>query len=718
MLLGVFAAALSDEEDKKDKLDKVELVRAPAIAARLAVAAGLFSMPGAFHAASTYLQNAGLKTLLVFPPAEADMNVPIWAQLLLASVLLGVFAAAVSDDDTQQEKEKESNKLVELVRVPVIAARLAMAAALFGAPGAAHAVTEAFGTSPLFATSELTTEVPVCAQFAVVSLLLCVFAMAVSEDDAQQEEEKKIVNLVRVPAIAARLALAAGCFAVHAAVLPSVPKFSFAGLHLPSSMMSSSASFGTAAMTMDTPQWIQLLVAAVLLGVFAALASDDDAEEDDPKAVQLISAPAIASRLALAAALFGAPGAIRAVAEAFGPSANVATSELTADVPMWTQMAVASMLLGIFAIATSEAEERDSEKRVKLIRVPAIAGRLAVAAGCFAVHAAMMPAVPSVSFSGLRELSTFGKVLNSSTVFPDSEATLSTPLWAQLLLASGLLGIFAAAVSDDGTADKELEKTVDLLRVPAIAARLAAATALFGAPGAIRAASAFIGQSTSFPLSELDTEVPVWVQLAAVSLLLMVFAAAVSEDEPGDEKDIESGVKLVRVPSIAWRLAIAAGCFAAHAAVVPSLPAVAFAGLKSTLSAAKAATEWIPVTHSPVFASVDTTLETPLWTQLLIVSFLLFVFAILVRDESTDEKDKDKDKEKKVFKRQVQLVQPDAIAARVGVAAAIFAIREVMPPLVSALPGDMLAKGGLLVAGTAFALSGEIQKGMCTKKVA
>jgi len=349
-------------------------------------------------------------------------------------------------------------------------------------------------------------------------------------------------------------------------------------------------------------------------------------------------------------------------------------------------------------------------KHVELVRAPAIAARLAVAAFLFG-----MPGALRAAFIYLSAASAYlpDTGLRSSLMFPSAEADVDIPMWAQLLLASVLLGVFAAAVSDDD-ADKERKPSnvVNLVRVPAIAARLAVAAALFGAPGAARAASAVFGPSASFPISELNTDTPVWAQFAVVSLLLGVFAAAVSEDATEDEQDIESGVKLVCVPSIAGRLAVAAGCFAVHAAVVPSVPAVSFAGLKSLFTAAKAAKALMPIASSPVFASAETTLDTPMWTQLLVVSSLLFVFAAVVKSERSEDKDT------KVSSKQVQLVRADAIAARLGVAAAVFAVREVMPPLAStALSGDVLAKGGLLVAGTAFALSGEIQKSMSTKKV-
>jgi hypothetical protein len=317
------------------------------------------------------------------------------------------------------------------------------------------------------------------------------------------------------------------------------------------------------------------------------------------------------------------------------------------------------------------------------------------------------PAIPELSLTGL----TLPFInLQSSASFAASEVSMEIPVWAQLLVVSALLGIFAAAVSEDEAEGSEIEKTVNLVSVPAIPARLAVAAALFGAPGAARAVSSAFGPSANFPVADLNTEVPVWIQFAVVSTLLGVFAAAASEAE--EEQDIESGVKLVRPPTIAARLAVASGCFAVHAAVVPSVPLVSFAGLKSAFNAAKAAYAWIPIQTSPVFASVDTTLDTSIWAQLFVVSFLLLVFAVLVRDESADAN------EKRASPKQAQLVRPDAIAARLGVAAAVFAVREVMPPLAStALSGDVLAKGGLLVAGTALALSGEIQKSMCPKKV-
>lgn len=717
-LLAVFAAAASDDEDNQEdeKKKNVEMVRVPAIAARLAATAGLFGVHGGVRSVSMHLQDMGLHSSQTFPTSEASMDVPVWAQFLLASVLLGIFAAAISNDDS----EKDAKKVVDLVCVPAIAARFAVAAAIWGAPGAARAIATAFGPSANFATSALTTDVPVWAQLGVASVLLAVFAMVVSEDDTEEaEKDCRTINLIRVPATAARLAVAAGCFAVHSALRPAFAELPIVGLSLPSGMLTS-ANFATFETTTDTPQWAQLLVASVLLAVFALLASDDDGKnKKDQKGVQLVQAPAIAAKLAIAAALFAVPGAVRAAAAAVGPSSNFATSELTTEAPVWAQLAVVSVLLGVFATLISEEEEKESETVAKVLRVPVIACRLAIAAGCFAVHAAVMPSVPELSFSGLKQLSTIGKLpkfLGSEASFLVSEASVDVPIWAQLLVASGLVGIFAAAISEDEAEDGGKEKTVSLVRIPAIATRVAASLALFGVPGALRASSAMFGRSAGFPISELDTEIPAWAQLAVVSTLLGIFAAAISEDEAKDEQDIESGVNLVRVPSIVARLAVVVGCFAIHAALVPSVPAVSFAGVRSVFSAAKAAYARIPFASSPAFASESTFVETPVWAQLLVVSGLLFVFALLTWSETAD---REESKDKKIASKRVELVRPDAIAARLGAAAAVFAIREALPPLVSiGLSGDVLAKGGLLLAGTAFALSGEIQKSMCTKKVA
>lgn len=386
------------------------------------------------------------------------------------------------------------------------------------------------------------------------------------------------------------------------------------------------------------------------------------------------------------------------------------SADANMDVPMWAQLIVASVLLGVFAAAVSDDvdKEEKSTKVVELVRVPAIAARLAVAAALFGAHGAARALASSFG-----PLSLPSGMLTSSASFATSEVTMDTPQWAQLLVLSVLLGVFAAVACDDDADDKESQKGVQLIRVPAIAARLAIAAALFGAPGAARAISAIsaeVGPSPSFATSDLTTDVPAWAQLAVVSMLLGIFALATSEEE---EKDSETGVKLVRVPAIAGRLAVAAACFALHEAIAPSVPKFCFSGLGQLSTFGKAAFAWSPVTSSPVFASVETTLDTPVWTQLLVVSFLLLVFAALVKSESAENKDI------KVSSKQVQLVRPDAIAARLGVAAALFAIREVMPPVAStALSRDVLTKGGLLVAGTALALSGEIQKSMRTKKVA
>jgi len=540
-----------------------------------------------------------------------------------------------------------------------------------------------FGTSPhaQFPPSEAALEIPLWSQLLMVSVLLGVFAAAIAED-ADDANDKQI-KLVRPCATAARLAVAVGCFGLREA--------------------SKSEAVNT------TPVWAQLLYISLSFGIFAAAASNSEVESDQEtkKVVKLVRVPAIASRIAFAAGLFGAPGAIRALVPMLpSGSPNFPSSGASMDVPAWGQLLLVSVLLGVFAAAASDEEEKeedDTKKTIELVRAPAIAARLAAAAGLFGMPGALRAASTYLQEAGLR----------SSLMFPSADANMDVPMWAQLIVASVLLGVFAAAVSDDVDKEEKSTKVVELVRVPAIAARLAIAAALFGAPGAARAISAIsaeVGPSPSFATSDLTTDVPAWAQLAVVSMLLGIFALATSEEE---EKDSETGVKLVRVPAIAGRLAVAAACFALHEAVAPSVPKFCFSGLGQLSTFGKAAFAWSPVTSSPVFASVETTLDTPVWTQLLVVSFLLLVFAALVKSESAENKDI------KVSSKQVQLVRPDAIAARLGVAAALFAIREVMPPVAStALSGDVLTKGGLLVAGTALALSGEIQKSMRTKKVA
>merc|ERR1719272_2383293 len=115
-------------------------------------------------------------------------------------------------------------------------------------------------------------------------------------------------------------------------------------------------------------------------------------------------------------------------------SENFASSEVTMDAPVWAQLLLVSMLLGVFAAAVSEdhdEKEKDLEKKVELVRVPAIAARLAVAAGLFGIHGAARAFSACLSDSGL----------NSSAMFPPTEADTDIPVWAQLLLVSLLLGV-------------------------------------------------------------------------------------------------------------------------------------------------------------------------------------------------------------------------------------------------------------------------------------
>jgi len=339
-LLGVFAAAISDTDSRPKKEEKegesqIKLVRLNCIAARLAGAVGLlglcqlFGVTQPLNPAPVTLNFMGLRRVAeMFPaspregfnPASAEMGAPVGIQLLVISLLLAVFAAAISDSDGRPKNNcKKATSQVELVRLNRIAARLAGAVGLTSLCKIFDlsfknvvCFFEMLPTSPRegFNPVSVEMEVPVGIQLLLLSALLAVFAAAISDIDytpkEPESEEKSQVQLVRANCIAARLAGAvalAGC----------CKTFDLSGLMRFVEMIPASpyAGFNPANVEMEVPLGIQLLLMSTLIAIFAAAISDDDissqkeSEDKGRSQIELVRANYIAARLAGTVGLIG-----------------------------------------------------------------------------------------------------------------------------------------------------------------------------------------------------------------------------------------------------------------------------------------------------------------------------------------------------------------------------------------------------------------------------
>merc|ERR1719161_535278 len=269
-----------------------------------------------------------------FNPGSIEMDVPVWGQLLLASTLVLIFAAAITDvDDSAAEKESEEKPQIELVRANVIAFRLSGVLGLFGLGSLCKTCALSFEAyvlglfsacsnilqsstssgSPFnmlpaspadgFNPGNIEMEVPVWGQLLLASALLLTFAAAITEVEGNAEENadegKSRVELVRVHVIAFRLAGATGLFG-FGSLFKACDWISWTNLFkmFPSSPRE---GFSPASIEMDVPVWGQLLLASTMLLIFAAAITDaDDVSEeqgDEGKSrVELVRANIIAFR--------------------------------------------------------------------------------------------------------------------------------------------------------------------------------------------------------------------------------------------------------------------------------------------------------------------------------------------------------------------------------------------------------------------------------------
>jgi hypothetical protein len=548
----------------------------------------------------------------------ASLDAPDYVQLFSVAAVLGVFAAAVRDaEDDQGKKEK---KTVELVRADRIATRMACAAGFLGlyrmcwswsdviqaTAGAAPWIP----ASPKFleANSEVVVEVPEGIQLLTISVLLYVFKMVVDSDEEDQKQSSSQVQLVSASRIASR-------FAVAAAVLGLGQFMSSCSSMIPASP---AEGFGKSGSTMEVSEGMQLMIVSALLLVFMKAIGDDGQEDgEEAKHVQLVRADAIAFRLSMAAGIWGL---MKILSEAdvvthavsvwtslshmvpTSPADGFGKSEAVVEVPEGIQLLVVSLLLFVFKMAISEADDTQGKPKVQLVRADAIAFRLALASGFFGLlHTMRQSGVVSSMWVS------FGKRLSASPAegFGKSETTLDVSEGMQWLIAAALILTFKMAISDADDTQSEskqeqAKKKVELVSAQAIATRFSFAAMAIGlfkltfgintpmtmtpwnslgqAKQAVTTAFMTLSQifhtASGFAESDIALEVPEGLQLLLVSALIFVFKLAIDSDqEPEQSSEVreKSKVELVSASRIALRLAVAGGVVGAGKLAAPAL---------------------------------------------------------------------------------------------------------------------------------------------------
>jgi hypothetical protein len=559
-LLFIFKMAVDSDDEEKEKdpetLTKVKLVSASRIALRFAVTAAFV---GLAQCASSFSQMLPASSAEGFGKSETTLEIPESLQLLTVSALLFLFKIAISDADDTQEESK-AKPCVQLIRPDAIAFRFALAAGFWGLlkmmseSGLLKMMSERganllqalpASSAEEFGNSETTLEVSAGVQLLIVSALLLVFKMAISDtDDVHEEskEEKKTaqVQLVRPDAIALRFALAAGFWGLLNMMSESglLKMMSERGANLLQALPASPAEgFGKSETTLEVSAGVQLLIVSALLFVFKMAISDTDdvheesKEEKKTAQVQLVRPDAIALRFALAAGFGGilkimsdsgamAYAASLSMAFPTSPTEGFGKSESTLDVPEGMQLLIISALIFVFRMAINDdddAQEESKEKKqskVNLLSAQAIAFRFSFAAlvfGCLKLALGSNDSAGVSPWNGVSQakqamITGFMSLSQSFPASPregfaHSAAIVEVPEGVQLLLVSALLLVFKIAIDSDAQSEhsdssevKEKPK-VQLVSASGIAFRLAVASGTFGlgklaAPAMTRSISA------------------------------------------------------------------------------------------------------------------------------------------------------------------------------------------------------------------------------------
>eukprot|EP00746_Dinoflagellata_sp_MGD_P005058 gnl/MRDRNA2_/MRDRNA2_109784_c0_seq1.p1 gnl/MRDRNA2_/MRDRNA2_109784_c0~~gnl/MRDRNA2_/MRDRNA2_109784_c0_seq1.p1 ORF type:complete len:655 (+),score=129.02 gnl/MRDRNA2_/MRDRNA2_109784_c0_seq1:282-1967(+) len=313
------------------------------------------------------------------------------------------------------------------------------------------------------------------------------------------------------------------------------------------------------------------------------------------------------------------------------------------------------------------------------------------------------------------------------------EAKLDVPQGVQSLLIAALLGVFSAAVrsseedepSTEGTKKRRL---VNLVKADRIALRLACAATIIGfaqlAPSQKTTMSTLTGinqflsrgSEKGFGNSGVSMDVSAGVQLITAAALIFIFKIAINDanedSKPGDEKVEKKKFEMVNISAIALRLSCAAmvvGCLKLAAGDSSSADPAPWSGAASLKEAAVSSFETLSryFPKSEAFGRTESVLEVSVGMQILVLAVLLFTFKLAIDDA---EKPDTKAASEKSKKPKVQLVDASRIALRLAVGAGTVGICKTLSPVLAhcgnVLWGskELLAQGSMLGAATGFVM--------------
>lgn len=561
---------------------------------------------------------------------------------------------------------------------------------------AGYIMIEAETPSTGFAVGETAKlDAPQSLQFLVAAALLGVFAMAVRsvEEDPQKQEagkskKTKTVQLIRIDAIATRLACAAGIMGVleiadmQACMLLLIALTGICNI-LPASRQKLHEVTG---------------VSPVVLG-FMPL-------------VLFMSTALYFCHEALGTALVHSSPKI----EAAVPATVASTAPSTSNQLMLLLIA-ATCLNNILPQARQFLHE--------------VTGVSPVALGLTPLVLFLTAAIPQM-------MQAEGPARNFA------DAQLDVPQGVQSLLAAALLGVFSAAVrssEEDSPSTKETKKRrlVNLVKADRIAFRLACAATVIGfaqlAPSQKTTMSTLAGinqflskgSQKGFGNSGVSMDVSAGVQLLTAAALIFIFKITINDanedSKPENEKVENKKVQMINISAIALRLscaALVAGCLKLAAGDSYSASLAPWSGAaslkKAALSNFETLGKYFP--KSEAFGHTQPVLEVPAGMQFLVLAALLFTFKLAIDDS---EKLDTKAASEKSKKPEVRLVDASRIALRLAVGAGTVGICKTLSPVLAhcgnVLLGskDLLAQGSMLGAATGFVMWNSYKQKLNTK---
>lgn len=775
VLLFIFAAAVQRSSDKKRSTPTV-LPQPGSLALRHAIVAGLLGAHGALHAAFTQMPASAEK----FPSSDVQLNAPIWARFLMASSLLTFFSLAVRSDvcaDTcpgartqwysdgrtpvpgplsrfvyrRQVSKTTMSKANVVPQVGCFAGRLALVAALFAihVSGSSSSIIGMFTSAASFPPGQLGSEIPAWAPLLSVSLLLCVFAAAIDEDDVQRPGvplQKSKPSMYRVlpeaKALARRFAAVTGLLGTQSMGRALASAAGLISQSAPNTMGSSSSPVSSPTSTvkyiystlaskeafpldnaeLEAPLWCQLFVVSCVLCVFATAIAEDDLKEQQckqdasrPRVVPHVKS--LAMRFAILLGLLGSQGfaetlgrglafSVTSFKSPIASSSEFPLHHLALEEPVWCQLFWVSLLLCVFATALGDDKGEETSQPYVVPQVKSLAFRFAAIAGLASAHGAV-----KATFSASSTM--------SATAFPPGSLALQVPVWSQFLAVSLLLLVFAAIIRVD--ADEASDPSFLRLIVWSLGI-------ISGFLVVLHDAVPVTGTLSVFPSAQVTLGVPACAQIGFAVVLLSAVLAFVRDDAGNTEADQSFDHEAWRGVARVFAKALKEGedetdqnipCEKAdqldekvdrskQGGSFTSHLAVRLAILFGLLSLCDALCIYLSLAnpfHSTAFPSTEATVDVPTWFLLGVTSCLLLVFAAAV--SNADQKQQYPLASVVALKLSAASVLLAGCYAGSGVLATSLEAAQTMLPDVS---GDSVLQVGVSLVGVAAVLSdGRVQ---------